>query len=598
MSFLTNFQIEYRMEKEVWDKADLISPLLGDNFIFVVNIDIFSKAKWGNEWENTALYKPSFVSLDKSLISLLPKIQKLSLPARTALYRAIRHSKRSGLVIYENIGPLHNTELEAEMSELADIGLIDLEPDPGMIKFELLMQHSLKDLKQFAFKRGVNSQGPKYRLIQAILDQVNQSEVFLLTASALDDKKYIKLLIYDDELQLFKQYTFNNTSLLRLYIEWVELALCFKLSPLQSRPVQVTPADQDLKPYYREIHPLAYLSEGWNQTEIRLVSEIWDSKCDEIILNLVDKYAWDFGWHIGDAIVAYLPTERLEVFKQACEKHQTHACYNVFMYYGQARAAELGIKIREPRLLTCPGCEKQFREWSVHPSLAKKVGYKILFCNSCYGNAFNSCYANPISASHIDASSLSKEDMLKRLSNLALALGTVPTTNFGQRLNFDSMSAEKQVTVITALLKLPSHEAYKNAFGSWLQALISANILEDGKKYAIFGIRCVANDGHECLSLSERVIDDWLSEHNIPHEKEPFYPYHTFLNPSGRMRADWKVGEHLIEYAGLMDEPEYAAKIETKQEIALEFGLSLIVVEPADILDIQEKLGHLANLGI
>lgn len=183
--------------------------------------------------------------------------------------------------------------------------------------------------------------------------------------------------------------------------------------------------------------------------------------------------------------------------------------------------------------------------------------------------------------------------MLNRLANLAVAMGSVPTATFVRRPNLESVSVEKQIEIVRALLKLPSYKTYKETFGSWLKALISANILEDGKQPSAFGIRCVANDGHECLSLSEKVIDDWLSEHNIPHEKEPFYPYHVFLNPSGRMRADWKVDRHLIEYAGLMDEPEYAAKMETKQEIASEFGLSLIVIEPEDILNLQKKLGHL-----
>jgi hypothetical protein len=88
------------------------------------------------------------------------------------------------------------------------------------------------------------------------------------------------------------------------------------------------------------------------------------------------------------------------------------------------------------------------------------------------------------------------------------------------------------------------------------------------------------------------MVDDWLSAHQIPHEKEPTYPYDPQLNPSG-MRADWKTGKSLIEYAGLMNEPEYAAKMEVKQALCDKFRIPLIVIEPEDILNLDKKLDQL-----
>ena len=67
------------------------------------------------------------------------------------------------------------------------------------------------------------------------------------------------------------------------------------------------------------------------------------------------------------------------------------------------------------------------------------------------------------------------------------------------------------------------------------------------------------------------------------------------MNPSGRMRSDWKVGDVFIEYAGLMDDPEYAAKMETKRELAAESHVPLIVVEPKDMLNLDRKLGRLVS---
>ena len=52
----------------------------------------------------------------------------------------------------------------------------------------------------------------------------------------------------------------------------------------------------------------------------------------------------------------------------------------------------------------------------------------------------------------------------------------------------------------------------------------------------------------------------------------------------------------MIEYAGLMDEPEYAAKMEAKRELADRLGLSLIVIEPDDLAKLDKKLGHLRQV--
>ena len=62
------------------------------------------------------------------------------------------------------------------------------------------------------------------------------------------------------------------------------------------------------------------------------------------------------------------------------------------------------------------------------------------------------------------------------------------------------------------------------------------------------------------------------------------------LNPSGRMRADWKVEEILIEYVGLLDDPEYKAKVETKKELAKVFNIEVLFIEPKDILNLGKAL--------
>ena len=48
------------------------------------------------------------------------------------------------------------------------------------------------------------------------------------------------------------------------------------------------------------------------------------------------------------------------------------------------------------------------------------------------------------------------------------------------------------------------------------------------------------------------------------------------------MRADFKVGDLLIEYAGLMDDPKYLRRIQTKKLLVKESGIRLAIITPMD----------------
>lgn len=159
-----------------------------------------------------------------------------------------------------------------------------------------------------------------------------------------------------------------------------------------------------------------------------------------------------------------------------------------------------------------------------------------------------------------------------------------------ESIELPTQPVEKQIAAGKILLKMPAYEIYIEEFGDWLKCLSLAGVLDDGHRKTSRGIQCLANDGHLCLSLGEKAIDDWLSNHNVTHEKESFYPFDEKLNPNKLSRTDWKIGNIFIEYAGLMDNVEYASKMKRKRQLAEKNGLDLIIIEPADLFSLDEKL--------
>jgi hypothetical protein len=118
---------------------------------------------------------------------------------------------------------------------------------------------------------------------------------------------------------------------------------------------------------------------------------------------------------------------------------------------------------------------------------------------------------------------------------------------------------------------------------------VAAKVLPEGSQQMARGVRCIAEDGHVCLSLGEKTVCDILHRHGIPHEREVAYP------GSSAFRADWAVGETLIEYFGLAGDPGYDARTKAKRKLAAEHGLTVIALYPKDL---AERSRLLKKLGI
>lgn len=126
------------------------------------------------------------------------------------------------------------------------------------------------------------------------------------------------------------------------------------------------------------------------------------------------------------------------------------------------------------------------------------------------------------------------------------------------------------------------------AFGNWGNAIRAAGFEPNPVR---FSKHFVANDGHPCDSLSEKIIDDWLFARKIPHEVKAKYPWNN------GMSADFKVGSYWIELFGLTGQLQsYDRLMKIKLEKVKEYNLNLIGLYLSDLFPnnhLEEKLGVL-----
>lgn len=303
----------------------------------------------------------------------------------------------------------------------------------------------------------------------------------------------------------------------------------------------------------------------------RYILEWWSSDHDALIRQLIAEYRWNWPWMVADRVVECTSSKTLELWKAkdpACERS---VWYNALLWFVLARAAATGMDrlVKKPRWKICRLCKLPFVEDSLPMPLFERLGAdRIDHCAPCMGCLLQGS-GNP---------KASESQIIKYLQSLAGVLGRVPAQGFGEGmkdlLDYDTSS---RTAILRVLRKKPTVRRVKELFDSWLNALVEAGVLEDGARRSGRGIQTIARDGHVCLSLGERTIDEWLFDHGIVHEREPHYP-------EGNFRADFLVNGIFIEYFGLSGNADYDAKVDMKKRICRKHGIRIISLYPRDLL--------------
>lgn len=297
----------------------------------------------------------------------------------------------------------------------------------------------------------------------------------------------------------------------------------------------------------------------------------WTHDHDSLLKSLIARFQWVWYWSAPDEIVATTDPAVLDAWRTSDPRCRGHAWYNILMYFAASRAEQLGLTlgVRKPEARSCLFCSQRFVEDSLPLPLVQRLGIdRLEFCAPCLRDTV-------LQGTGDD--SMPSKATRAYLRELAELIGRVPPQAFGEGMDYlHDLRTNERLALLQLLRRKPTVKRVKQLFGSWLNALIQADVLEDGTRRTSRGVQTIARDGHVCLSLGERTICDFLHARGIPHEKEPRYPDSNF-------RGDFRVGEVVVEYLGLAGDPDYDAKTQQKRQLCTAHGLRFLAVYPKDL---------------
>lgn len=129
---------------------------------------------------------------------------------------------------------------------------------------------------------------------------------------------------------------------------------------------------------------------------------------------------------------------------------------------------------------------------------------------------------------------------------------------------------------------IPSRPTYVGKFGSWQNAIRLCGYDLRSFKYST---PSVADDGHDCDSVGEAIIDNWLYKRNIPHELHVKYK----VDGSNCSTCDFVVGNVYIEYteSQYIDRisRKYIDKLDKKRIWCNQLGVKLVEIDSKTKID-------------
>lgn len=215
-----------------------------------------------------------------------------------------------------------------------------------------------------------------------------------------------------------------------------------------------------------------------------------------------------------------------------------------------------------------------------------------IFCQFCLNMAFSAStdFYKKIGFSEIER----KDNFVKGTRLYAEYFGIIPAVGYQKRkviqqLFQSGVPIDELILAIKVSSLLPWTETIANLYESWAHFLEEVGLLSKRQR-GKGGHQSIASDGHLCLSMGERAICEFLTKNGLVHIKEPMYPIDEKLNPNGLMRGDFEVNGLIIEFAGMMSNPDYALNIKNKSKLAKKFGIPWLKLETTKLDELQDIL--------
>lgn len=366
----------------------------------------------------------------------------------------------------------------------------------------------------------------------------------------------------------------------------------------------------------------------------RIIDKHWNTICDEILIKYVKKYG-TFFTAFSEDIIREIDAALGTDIENNVRYYEYYLATRAYEIEKTKRIWINSYKESRNTTYTCPYCEKTLPLLDCHPDILRTLGIPPTHCRTCnyvvgrysafwnddikrrvrdlmrtidekkdcelcqkeyslqndvftfdsfgkkfidclYPNLFLNicpkCFKNTFN----DYKRGSAKTKLSRLHDLFLFTGEIPTQDF-ENIFYLYKDHDSLLELIKIFRKLRTPHGYKEEFGSFFAALVKSGILPEGSKRMTIGTMVLAEDGHLCLSLPEKEIDDFLYLNGIPHNKEVYYP-------NSNMRADWEIlgteKRIFVEYFGLMGNKDYAEKAANKKKLAAASNIELIDIYP------------------
>ena len=240
-------------------------------------------------------------------------------------------------------------------------------------------------------------------------------------------------------------------------------------------------------------------------------------------------------------------------------------------------------------LTKCINCQSDFLPQS---NLEWVNRVPPVFCNLCLTLGFSA--SNDFSKRLGFNLDERRENYLRGVQIYSDYFGFIPPVGYQKRkviqqLFQSGVSTEEISFAIKVSSLLPWTDSVKEIFGTWAHFLEEAGLLSQRQR-GRGGHQSIASDGHLCLSMGERAICEFLSRNSISHEREPMYPIDEKLNPNGLLRGDFLIGDLIIEFAGMMSNPDYSARMKIKEKLAKSRNIPWLKLETSKLDGLNEML--------